>query len=166
MPIDISIKCIYCSSADINKIGKRKNKLQILQRYKCKSCKKTFTQNAHSNISNKTYPIKVIFNSISYYNLGYTQEEVSKVIAQKHKLQVPQKTISNWLKEYESICTYSRLRKEAIKLYNPENTLFQQTLSHIQPYTFKFHKAKLSILTKENPKFIALKDYHKQDLNT
>lgn len=160
------IKCIYCGSAKISKIGKRKNKLQDLQRYKCNSCNKTFTQNTQSKIGNKTYPVKIILNSISYYNLGYTQSEASKIIAQKYKIQVPQKTISNWLNEYKNICTYARLRKQSTTLYKPEEIIHKQTLSHIQPYTFKYHQAKLNILTNENPKFSTLNEYiNKINLN-
>src|SRR3989338_6870287 len=33
-----------------------------------------------------------------------------------------------------------------MKLYKPKNIIFQQTLNHIQPYTFKCHKAKLCLL--------------------
>ncbi len=32
-------------------------------------------------------------------------------------------------------------------------------MHHIQPYTFKYHKAKLNLLIKENPKFKLLKTY-------
>ncbi len=151
-----NIKCPNCSSKNTIKKGIRKNKLQTIQKYKCKDCSKTFTL---SPVKHKSYPIKAILNSIRYYNLGYTQKEASKLIAKKYKTKVPQKTISNWLKEYKNICTYSKLREEAIKQYNPQNIIFSQTFHHIQPYTFKCHKAKLDILTKENPKFAAIKNY-------
>jgi hypothetical protein len=51
------------------------------------------------------------------------------------------------------------LRKQAIKLYSPKNIIKKQALNHIQPYTFKHHRAKLDIITKENPLFMALKVY-------
>ena len=135
--------CIYCSSLETKKAGKRKNKNQTLQRYQCKSCNKTF---ALSQIKNKTYQAKIILSAISYYNLGCTQEEVSKQIAKQYKVKPPQKTISNWVKEHNAICTFDKLRKQAIKLYKPKNIIFKQILSHIQPYTFKYHKAKLYLL--------------------
>ena len=137
------IKCPYCSSENTKKEGKRKNRLQIIQKCKCKDCGKAF---ALSPLKGKSYPIKAMLNSILHYNLGCTQKEVSRIIAQKHKLQVPQKTISNWINEYLQICTYSKLRSEAVKLYRPNDILFSKTFQHIQPYTFKYHKAKLYLL--------------------
>ena len=56
------------------------------------------------------------------------------------------KTISNWINEYKEICTFNKLRQESIKLYNSKNIIFKQTLHHIQPYTFQYHKAKLYLL--------------------
>ncbi len=142
----------------IKKYGKKSKKFQTLQRYFCKNCQKTFTLQQPKN---KTYPISIILNAISNYNLGNTQSEIQNLISRKFKLKPSQKTISNWLNEYKAICTFSRLRKQAIKLYNynPTNIIHKQTLSHIQPYTFKCHKAKLDILLKENPNFAAIKDY-------
>ena len=150
------INCPSCASKNIIKKGLRKNKLQILQRYFCKSCNKIFTD---KKIANKTYPAKIILNAVSYYNLGSTQLEVSKLLSQRYKLKVPQRTISEWVNEHKNICTFARIRKQAINLYKPEDIIFQQTLSHIQPYTFKYHKAKLDLLTKENPQFSAIKNY-------
>ena len=148
--------CPSCSSTSTRKHGIQKNKLQSIQRYFCSSCKKAFTI---QNAKNKTYPINIILNAVSGYNLGSTQTEIQSIISRKFKIKPSQKTISNWLNEYKTICAYSRLRKQTIKLYKPKSIISKQTLSHIQPYTFKYHKAKLDILTKENPKLTALKDY-------
>ncbi|MBI1936444.1 PD-(D/E)XK nuclease family protein [Candidatus Woesearchaeota archaeon] len=138
-----SITCPYCQSSNTKKEGKRKNRLQIIQKYKCKGCSKAFTS---SPLKSKSYPIKAILNSILHYNLGYTQKGVSRIIARKHKLQVPQKTISNWINEYKQICTFANIRKQAIKLHNPKNIIKKLELNHIQPYIFKYHKAKLHLL--------------------
>ena len=138
-----SMRCIYCKSKNTKKIGKRKNKNQEVQRYKCTECNKTFTT---GKIKYKTYPAKIILSAVSYYNLGHTQEESSRQIARQFKIKVPQKTISNWVKEYKDICTFLNLRSNAIKLFKPEQIIFKQTLNHIQPYTFKYHKAKLHLL--------------------
>src|SRR3989338_3327653 len=148
--------CAYCHSISVRKHGIQKNKLQTIQRYICNSCKKAFTL---QNGKNKTYPISIILNSVSYYNIGHSQSEIQNIISKKFKFKPSQKSISNWLNEYKTICAFSRLREEATSLYKPEDLIHTQTLSHIQPYTFKCHNAKLEILTKENPKFTALKDY-------
>ena len=150
------ITCPSCISKNTIKRGKRKRKLRIIQQYQCKSCNKFFSPEVQNN---KTYPLDIILKALSTYNLGYNLKQTSEKIEKRNKIKIPLSTISNWLNEYKSICTFSRLRKQSLKLYSPQNILFQQTLSHIQPYTFKYHKAKLDFLTKENPKFSALKDY-------
>ncbi len=137
------ISCPSCNSTNTIKKGKRKNKLQTLQRYACKNCKKAFTS---QQIPNKTYPPYIILNSISCYNLGYTQQQASAIIERTHKIQVPQRTISDWLKQYRNICTYSRLRAEAAKLYKPKEVVFSHRLEHNQIYNFKYHRAKLQLL--------------------
>ncbi len=143
------IACPNCSSKQIKKHGIKKKKLQTLQRYFCKSCQKTF--NLQSQGNNKTYPIATILNSISLYNLGHSQAGIIKIISKKYKIRPSQKTISNWLNEYENICTYSKLRKEAKKLYgpnyNPEEIIETYELMHNNlPYKFQIHKAKLYLL--------------------
>jgi transposase-like protein len=153
-----TIKCIHCNSKNTIKKGLRKNKQQTLQKYKCKDCGKFFIP---TQIKNKTHPAKIILNSISYYNLGYIQNEVSKLIAKRFKTNLPQKTISNWLNEYKNICTFHRLREQAIKLYKPLDMIFSQKLQHNQVYNFQLHKAKIKLTSKELPtkKFIVIKDY-------
>jgi len=152
------IICFSCHSKDTVKSGKRNNKHQQLQRYKCKSCNKTFTL---GNLKNKTYPPKIILNAISTYNLGYTQQQTSKLISSKFKIKPPQRTISQWLSQYKNICTLSRLRKQAIKLYSPKQILISQKLQHNQIYNFQLHKAKLQLVSKELPKqkYKLLKSY-------
>ncbi len=136
------IACPNCSSKQTKKHGTKKKKLQTLQRYFCKSCRKTFTLEK----SNKTYPVSLILTAVSYYNLGYSQTELLGMLSKRFKAKPSQKTISNWLNEFKGICTFSNLRDKAIKLYNPESIIHTQTLNHIQPYTFKYHKAKLYLL--------------------
>src|SRR3989338_7425899 len=117
MTIKTTIKCPYCQSKNTKKEGRRKNK-EIIQKYFCKACNKNFTSKA---LKNKTYPAKIILNAVSYYNLGCTQQQASKLISQRYKVKVPQRTISEWVAEYKSICTFARLRKQSIKLYPPKN---------------------------------------------
>ena len=137
------ISCPNCSSKQTKKHGTKKKKLQTLQRYFCSACKKTFTLQPDKN---KTYTLKIILSALSYYNLGHSQSESAKEISKRFKVKPSQKTISNWLNEFKSICTFSKLRNKAIKLHNPESIIHKQALSHIQPYTFKYHKAKLHLL--------------------
>jgi len=137
------IQCPKCTSTAIVKKGIRKNKLQILQQYQCKNCKYIFTTNKSKDT---TYPITIILKAISNYNLGYTLKQTQEKIEKSEKIKIPLSTISSWLNQYKNICTYNKLRPAAIKQYDPQNIIFSKTFQHIQPYTFKFHKAKLYLL--------------------
>jgi hypothetical protein len=139
-------KCSNCNSKNTIKVGKRKNKQKEIQRYKCKQCNKTFIA---EQIKHKTYPTKIILNVISYYNLGHTQIETSNLINQRFKTNVPQRTISEWLKQYKEICTFNKLRDKATKLYTSKDIIFSEKLDHQQVYLFRYHKAKLEILFKD-----------------
>lgn len=139
--------CSLCNSKNIIKIGSRKNKQQSIQRYRCKDCNKSFT---YQNLKNKTYPLHIILKSISYCNLGHSQQQTSNLIAKKHKIKPPQKTISNWINEYKTICTYNKLRTKAKKLHSPETIIEERTFLHNNlPYKFQIHNAKLELLFKE-----------------
>ncbi len=133
-------------------------KQQTAQRYKCSSCNKYFSD---KQLKHKTYNSKIILNSISIYNLGNTLEQTKSTIARKFKTSVPITTIQSWIKEYSGICTFARLRKEAIQLYKPEEMIFSQKLQHNQVYNFQLHKAKLKLASKEltSQKFALLKAY-------
>jgi len=108
-------------------------------------CKKYFTLQ-HEQTKNKTYPINIILKAISAYNLGHTLEKTALLINNRHNLQITQPTILAWLNEHGNICAYNKIRSEAKKLYKPKNIIFSKTFYHIQPYTFKYHKAKLYLL--------------------
>lgn len=134
--------CQICKKEAI-KFGNRKNKNQIIQRYKCNFCNKIFTL---QRIKHKTYPIKTILKAISLYNIGYKLNQVSNLLKPINKKQIPISTISSWLKQYKEICTFNKSRPTAIKLYPQKNMLFKKPLQHQQVYLFQYHKAKLYLL--------------------
>lgn len=136
------IICPSCSSKNIVKKGKRKRKFREIQQFQCKDCNKFFL----SEKQEKTYSLKIILSSISNYNLGYKLNQVSNLIKSRYKLSIPISTVSSWINEYKESCTFNKLRDKAIKLYKPKSIIKKQTLNHIQPYTFKYHKAKLHLL--------------------
>ncbi|PIR87573.1 MAG: hypothetical protein COU10_03945 [Candidatus Harrisonbacteria bacterium CG10_big_fil_rev_8_21_14_0_10_45_28] len=74
--------CPYCESKDFVKRGIRKNKHQVIQLYLCRNitCGRTFTS---STIKGKQFPWVVVLDAISYYNLGYTFEQCSKILEVK-----------------------------------------------------------------------------------
>ena len=158
MPKITSIQCSSCSSKNIRKHSIQRNKQQIIQRYFCKNCQKTFT--LKQELKGKSYSTNIIINAISYYNLGHTQSQIQKIISKKHKVSIPQKTISNWINEFKTITTFNKLRYKAKKRYLPENIIEAHEFLHNNlPYKFQIHNHKINTLTSNNEKFQRLKLY-------
>jgi hypothetical protein len=59
---------------------------------------------------------------------------------------IPERTISSWLKEYRPFATYSRLRTDGRKLFAPEMIIRTINFDHQQVYRHQIHRAKLIIL--------------------
>ncbi len=150
--MDEKIKCSECGSRNIVKSGSRKNKNEVVQRYKCNDCWKTFSL---TKLRNKSYDVKVILKSLSLYNLGYTLEETSKLVNRKYKVKTYPQLIHSWLKEYKELCSFSRFRgKNNIK---PSSVIYSGLFKHEQPYLFKYHKFKVKELV--NDYFKGLREY-------
>lgn len=150
--------CPYCDSKHIIKKGIRKNKLQEIQLYRCKQCNRTFSPMLIKKVK---YPPRVILKAVSLYNLGYSQTQVVKELAKRHRLTVPQTTISSWTDQFRDVCTFHKFREHAANLYPPEEMIFSHNLQHNQIYKFQLHKAKLELTSKElSPqKFTLMKNY-------
>lgn len=71
------VKCIYCKGKNIVKRGKQKSNSRAKQIYYCKDCKKRFV---FSSLKGKSFDARVVWNAISYYNLGNTLEQSSKLV--------------------------------------------------------------------------------------
>jgi len=147
-----NIACEGCGSKDVIKKGRSKAKFQSKQVYKCKDCGKRFVSGL-----GKSYPSKIIMDSITAYNLGNDLNETSKIIKKKYKIKVPEKTIYSWVKEFDKVCSYFRIRKKALKLFKPKDIIFQKIFRHLQLYKFRFHKAKLEFFA--DGYFRGLKNY-------
>lgn len=150
--------CPYCNSKLVKKEGKRKTKTDYVQKYRCLECKKYFTD---KKLKHKSYPAKIILNTISTYNLGYTLVQTKKEIAKRFKLRVPESTIHSWIRGYSNICRFISLRKQAMEMFSPEEIILSKKLQHKQVYEFKLHRAKLLLQAKElsERKFQPLKNY-------
>jgi transposase-like protein len=139
------ITCPKCGSANTIKKGIRRGRLKDIQNYQCKSCKKNFSL---APIKKTKYPSRVILNTISLYNLGYTQKQTSKLIGKKHRIKVPQRTISYWVNKFKSDCKYHKIRNKIRKMYQPEELILKTRLNHKQVYNYKLHRGKLKIQKK------------------
>lgn len=145
MSSKLSTNCSYCQSKDIIKRGKRQKKFETVQLYFCKKCRRAFTP---LSIKGKHYPLKIILDALSLYNLGYSLEECAKRLPAG----VKPSTLAKWVGEFKEICKYNRLRKFGKQLFSPEEIAPGISLYHRQVFKFRIHKAKLALLPQEDIK--------------
>ncbi|MCL4374505.1 hypothetical protein M1523_01450 [Patescibacteria group bacterium] len=173
-----SLACPYCSSTDFQKRGFRQKKLERVQLYLCLSCKKTFTPHLTRG---KHYPLAVMLDAVSIYNLGYSLEQTCRIVnerssadlnrsckrvpaavLEKRERGVQPSTLSNWLSETAELCRFARMREYAMKKYLPKEMVIHATLAHRQLYRYRFHRAKCDLMIKEeyqHRKFLPLKEF-------
>src|SRR3990167_2163641 len=152
--------CPYCESVDFVKRGVRKNKFGEAQMYLCRNplCGRTFTAR---DIKGKKFPLRIIIESMSYYNLGFTLEYACALVKKKFGSAPDPQTLSGWIEEYKPLCRYERLRPYAVKYCKPEETVEVVTMAHRQLYRFRYHRAKTYLMLEEfrNHSLKPLKEY-------
>ena len=153
-----NLKCPECSSKHIIKRGKRKGNFGIVQIYRCKECGRTF---ADKMFRHKTYPARVVYNAINYYNLGNTLDETSKLLNKKFKITTGKTTIYSWIKTYQNLCPISASRNN---FSGYDEVLFTKKFEHENlDYEFMYHKYKLDFLVRKQ--FPGLAKYINRFLN-
>jgi hypothetical protein len=141
--------CPYCGSRAITRKGVRKKKLEVVQLWRCGSCKRLFTPGPAA-LRNKTYPIRVVLQALTLYNLGYTLGETAKRLKSKAGRAVSPTTIATWIGAHKEQTTFRRLRAEAKTIYPPTQTIRSIKLYHRQVYAYAYHRSKLTLL-RRNP---------------
>jgi transposase-like protein len=139
--------CPACGCTRTIRKGKRRNRLQTLQVFQCAECLHRFTGEPGKN---KTYPLKLILESISTFNLGYSLTETQRLLRLRFHRDIPVRTVSSWLTEYRPLTTYARLRSAGRKHFSPDTVIRSHTFHHQQVYRFQVHGAKLELLTQAN----------------
>ena len=154
--------CPYCNSVDFVKRGTRQKKHEAVQLYLCRNteCGRTFTA---ERVKGKRFPLAVILEGISYYNLGLSLEQTCEFLGKKFPdvaAPIPA-TLASWVEEYKPICRFERMRPYAIKLFPPQKMIEVTTMAHRQLYRFRYHRAKtlLSMEEFKNRRFGRLKEY-------
>src|SRR5262252_2864064 len=137
--------CPYCGSHHVTRRGTRKKKLEIVQLWRCASCKRVFTPGPAA-LHNRTYPLRMILAGLSDYDLGYTLEETALRLRKKSGRHVSPSTITAWLREHQQHCRYRRLRREGLRRFSPEQTLRSIKLYHRQVYAYAYHRPKLEFV--------------------
>jgi transposase-like protein len=147
-PAADSFACPYCASKNFVKRGFRQKKMEKVQLYLCMDCNKTFTEHLTKG---KHYPLPVMFDAISIYNLGYSLEQTCGIVNHRETdCTLSASTLSNWLTETEELCRFGRMREYAMKKYSPKDMVISATLAHRQLYRYRFHRAKCELIIQED----------------
>lgn len=117
----------------------RKKKIEIVQLWRCASCKRVFTPNPTA-LRNKTYPLHVVLDAITLYNLGYTLPATVEEIRSRFGARIGRSTITGWLADHRALTTYARVRAEGRRLYPPPQTIKSIKLYHRQIYKYQYHR--------------------------
>jgi transposase-like protein len=137
--------CPHCGSHVLTRRGVRRKKLEIVQLWRCASCKRTFTPGPDA-IRNKTYPLRTVIDALSTYSLGYSLEHTAARIKSKSGRTIGTSTVAGWLSQHRPLMSYLRLRENGRHLFPPEQTIRSIKLHHRQIYRYAFHRPKLEFL--------------------
>lgn len=153
-------RCPHCGSAHITRKGTRREKIEIIQLWRCASCKRVFTP-APEALRNKTFPLRIVLDAITLYNLGYSLTDTAEKMQSRHGYRVGRSTIAACLAEHHSLTTYARLRSEGRRLFRPMQTVRSVKLYHRQVYRFAYHRPKLALLrqSREHGRFARVADF-------
>src|SRR5260370_37882814 len=72
-------RCPHCSSTSITRKGTRRKKIEIVQLWRCSSCKRVFTPTP-VELRGKTYPLRIGLDAITQYHLGYSLDETAHTV--------------------------------------------------------------------------------------
>ena len=150
--------CPKCQSNYTIRKGKRRNRLQTFPLFQCAECEHRFTAGPGRN---RTYPLKLILDVISTFNLGHSVTDTQRILRRRSHLDIPEGTIRAWLKAHKPLTTYSRLRSAGKRLFPPSSLVRSFTMEHKQVYRFQLHQAKLELLLRSSGhrRFASLKRY-------
>jgi predicted RNA-binding Zn-ribbon protein involved in translation (DUF1610 family) len=153
-------RCPNCGGTSLSRKGSRRKKFEIVQRWQCASCGRGFTP-APPELRAKTYPLRVILDAVTLYNLGYTLAEVSTKLKTKSGYRVPPSTLAAWIAEHRDLTAYARLREQGRELFPPSQAVRTTKLYHRQVYEYAYHQPKLAVLRQstEHNRFDGLADF-------
>lgn len=137
--------CPHCGSHVLTRRGTRKKKLEIVQLWRCSSCKRVFTPGPAA-LHNKTYPLRMILGALTDYDTGYSLEETAARLHKKSNRHVSPSTITAWLDEYKDHCAYRRLRARGLKRFRAAQIIRSIKVYHRQVYAYAYHRPKLEFV--------------------
>lgn len=74
-------RCIVCNGTEITREGKRYKKLEVVQLWYCRTCDRVFTP---LRAKGKTYPLKIVLESLMFYYRGETRARTARERAIRH----------------------------------------------------------------------------------
>jgi transposase-like protein len=153
-------RCPHCGSRRLIRKGTRRKKLEIAQLWQCKVCRCVFTP-APPALRYKTYPLRIILDGITLYNLGYSLPEAAAKLKSPHGYRIAPSTLASWMREHRELTTYSRLRQQARSEFTPRQTIRSRKLYHRQVYSFAYHSPKLALLreSRQHQRLAPLADF-------
>lgn len=112
----------------------------------------------------KTYPLRLILDGVTLYNLGYSLPEAAKKLKEKHGYAVKPATLASWMEEHRELTTYRRLRSHPLIKLKPAQTIRSIKLYHRQVYSFAYHRQKLALIDAfpQHRRFAPLVDFLEQ----
>jgi transposase-like protein len=137
--------CPHCGSHVLTRRGTRRKKLEIVQLWRCASCKRIFTPGPAA-IRGKTYPLRTVIDALSTYSLGYSLEDTAARLKSKSGRAIGTSTIAGWINQHRGLMGYLRLRDRGRRLFPPTQTIRSIKLYHRQIYRYAFHRSKLELL--------------------
>ena len=155
-------RCSHCGSTRLIRKGTRRKKLEVVQLWQCKLCRRVFTP-APPSLRYKTYPLRVILDGVTLYNLGYSLPVAAQKLKAKHGYKISPSTLASWMAEHRELTTYSRLRRHRHRPIglSPAQTIRSTKLYHRQVYSFAYHRPKLAYVRgdERHKRFAPLADF-------
>src|SRR5712692_3294545 len=94
LTVKLPSRCPHCGSTRTIRKGTRRKKLEIVQLWQCKLCRRVFTP-APSALRYKSHPLRLILDGVTFYNLGYSLSEAAQKIKAKHGYNIPTSTLAS-----------------------------------------------------------------------
>src|SRR5579862_590485 len=153
-------RCPHCGSTRLIRKGTRRKKLEIAQLWQCKLCRRVFTP-APPALRYKSYPLRLILDGVTLYNLGYSLPAATQKLKEKHGYKISPSTLASWMKEHRELITYHRMRPRLPLKLKPAQTIRSTKLYHRQVYSFAYHRQKLAMMRKDerHRRFSSLADF-------
>ena len=130
----------------MHKVGPRRTKKGMVQRYRCQNCGRYSSSTLHPY---SLYPDEIIFRSLELYNTGLTLETISTILQNEFNKKPPARTIYSWLERYEKYFSLFILRGE--RNDNGPGPIREVTVKTNPTSILKYHIVKLNMFGRENP---------------